>query len=413
MLLLAQEMEIFSFYGVFERIIELKQRCHQYFRAKSPKEFMDWPRELLINCMPKSELSKVVQIFQLYITIVIMEKIFKQDVMQQVIEVMDIFYQANYRKPKDDKLADSDFYNDALNNDVDLSKQASIFYQEWNSAKKHHRDFDRHSFFTLYNYPWTLNAYRKAELFRIIQSHNRHQNIGDALLQNLGSLLDPNASNNQTINSILGAAHFTIKIRRDRILEDSLGCLVREGIGSDLRQKPLRVIFENEPAIDEGGVKKEFFLLLFKELFNPDWAMFFYNPDNRLYWFNGKTFESPLNFELIGTLMALAPQNQVILDIPILSTCYKILLDQKLDIEDLKMWQPDVYKSFQYIMNYEEEAPLEDILARTFTIDYEFLGEKITETLKKDGDQVFVTKENRQEFIDLYIEHLFFIQCEK
>jgi len=53
-----------------------------------------------------------------------------------------------------------------------------------------------------------------------------------------------------------------------------------------------------------------------------------YNPDNRLYYFNGHSFESPINFELIGTLMGLAPQNQVILDIPILSTCYKILLDK-------------------------------------------------------------------------------------
>jgi hypothetical protein len=93
-------------------------------------------------------------------------------------------------------------------------------------------------------------------------------------------------------------------------------------------RKPLRVYFENEPAIDEGGVKKEFFQLLFKELFNPCWGMFMYNPDNRLYYFNGHSFESPINFELIGTLMGLAPQNQVILDIPILSTCYKILLDK-------------------------------------------------------------------------------------
>lgn len=168
-----------------------------------------------------------------------------------------------------------------------------------------------------------------------------------------------------------------------------------------------------EPAIDEGGVKKEFFQLLFKELFNPMWGMFMYNPDNRLYYFNGKSFESPLNFELIGTLMALAPQNQVILDIPILSTCYKILLDQKLDMDDLKEWQPDVWQSFQYILNYKDDAPLEDILARTFTIDYEIFGEKVTENLKKDGDKIYVTKENRREFIDLYIEHLFLIQCEK
>lgn len=65
------------------------------------------------------------------------------------------------------------------------------------------------------------------------------------------------------------------------------------------------------------------------------------------------------------------------------------------------------------MLNYNEEAPLEDILARTFTIDYEFFGEKITENLKKDGDKIFVTKENRKEFVDLYIEHLFQIQCEK
>lgn len=172
-------------------------------------------------------------------------------------------------------------------------------------------------------------------------------------------------------------------------------------------------MFVNEPAIDEGGVKKEFFQLLFKEIFKPEYGMFMYNPDNRLYYFQGRTFESPLMFELIGTLMGLAPKNQVIIDIPIISTCYKILLDKPLDLEDLKQWQPDVWKSFQYILNYNEEAPLEDILARTFTITYEHFGDKITENLKKDGDQIYVTKENRQEFVDLYIQHLFFIQCEK
>ena len=102
--------------------------------------------------------------------------------------------------------------------------------------------------------------------------------------------------------------------------------------------KPLRVIFENEPAIDEGGVKKEYFQLVFKELFKPDWGMFTYNPDNRLYWFNGKTFEDPLKFELIGTLLGLAARNQVILDIPIVSTCYKLLLNEKPDLEDLELW---------------------------------------------------------------------------
>ena len=38
-------------------------------------------------------------------------------------------------------------------------------------------------------------------------------------------------------------------------------------------QKPLRVIFEGEPAIDEGGVRKEFFQLLLEKLFQPEYGM--------------------------------------------------------------------------------------------------------------------------------------------
>ena len=51
-----------------------------------------------------------------------MNKIFKQEIMQAVIEVFDIFYQGNQKKLKKNRLHDSEFYNDALNNDVDLQK---------------------------------------------------------------------------------------------------------------------------------------------------------------------------------------------------------------------------------------------------------------------------------------------------
>lgn len=64
-------------------------------------------------------------------------------------------------------------------------------------------------------------------------------------------------------------------------------------------------------------------------------------------------------------------------------------------MEDLETWQPDVAKSFEYIINYEEEAPLEDILQRTFTMDFENMGEKQTIELVEGGKDKFVTKENR------------------
>ena len=39
-------------------------------------------------------------------------------------------------------------------------------------------------------------------------------------------------------------------------------------------KKPLRVKFVGEEAEDAGGVTKEFFLLLIKEILNPDYGMF-------------------------------------------------------------------------------------------------------------------------------------------
>lgn len=84
--------------------------------------------------------------------------------------------------------------------------------------------------------------------------------------------------------------------------------MVSEKVVNNLN-RPLRVIFKNEPAIDEGGVQKEFFQLVIRELFKPDFGMFTYNPDNRMYWFNGKTFESNINFHLAGIILGLAPVN--------------------------------------------------------------------------------------------------------
>jgi len=190
---------------------------------------------------------------------VIIENIFKQDVIMNTIEVLDIFYEANCNRSKKEKVKDSEFYNDALNKDVDLKKQASIYYKEWQDSQKQNKKFDRFSFFTLYCYPWTLNAYRKAELFRIISNQSRHDEISNALLQNLGNFMNPNQSHNATLNSIIRDSSFVLKIRRDSILMDSLNIMVGQNASVASMKKPMRVIFENEPAIDEGGVKKEYF----------------------------------------------------------------------------------------------------------------------------------------------------------
>ena len=43
-------------------------------------------------------------------------------------------------------------------------------------------------------------------------------------------------------------------------------------------KKPLKVKFAGEQGIDQGGVKKEFFMLLLRQLFDLNYGMFTYYP---------------------------------------------------------------------------------------------------------------------------------------
>lgn len=49
-----------------------------------------------------------------------------------------------------------------------------------------------------------------------------------------------------------------------------------------------QVIFVGEEAVDAGGVRKEFFLLIMKELMDPKYGMFRYYEESRLIWFSHK-----------------------------------------------------------------------------------------------------------------------------
>ena len=49
-----------------------------------------------------------------------------------------------------------------------------------------------------------------------------------------------------------------------------------------------QVIFVGEEAVDAGGVRKEFFLLIMRELLDPRYGMFRYHEESRLIWFANK-----------------------------------------------------------------------------------------------------------------------------
>eukprot|EP00057_Strongylocentrotus_purpuratus_P022283 XP_011676757.1 PREDICTED: probable E3 ubiquitin-protein ligase HERC4 [Strongylocentrotus purpuratus] len=111
---------------------------------------------------------------------------------------------------------------------------------------------------------------------------------------------------------------------------DQLGHLDK----SELK-KPLKVIFVGEEAIDAGGVQKEFFMLIMREILDPKYGMFRYFDDSGKIWFNSKSFEDTKMFRLVGLVCGLAIYNNMIISLPFPLALYKKLLDRKIIIPKL------------------------------------------------------------------------------
>ena len=140
--------------------------------------------------------------------------------------------------------------------------------------------------------------------------------------------------------------------------------------------------------------------------------MFNFNEKNVLYYLNGLSHEPNINFELIGILMGLAIYNNIILDVSFPLAIYKLLLFEEPNFDDLREWQPDIAQSLEFILNYNEETPLEEALGTNFTIEVENFGEIVDFELKPNGAEIFVTEQNREEYVKLYVQYTFNKQCE-
>lgn len=51
--------------------------------------------------------------------------------------------------------------------------------------------------------------------------------------------------------------------------------------------------------------------------------------------------------------------------------------------------------------------PLESALGINFTIEVETWGEKSEYELKSGGAEIMVTEDNKEEYVDLYIDYIF------
>lgn len=68
--------------------------------------------------------------------------------------------------------------------------------------------------------------------------------------------------------------HLVLRVRRECLVEDSLKSISQVvGAGQEEIKKGLRIKFHGEEGVDAGGLRKEWFLLLVREIFDPNHGM--------------------------------------------------------------------------------------------------------------------------------------------
>ncbi|XP_044007109.1 E3 ubiquitin-protein ligase NEDD4 isoform X2 [Aphidius gifuensis] len=199
---------------------------------------------------------------------------------------------------------------------------------------------------------------------------------------------------------------FEIKVGRNNILEDSYRIISSVNRVEILKTK-LWVEFEGEVGLDYGGLAREWFFLLSKEMFNPYYGLFEYSAmDNytlQINPFSGVCNEEHLNyFKFIGRIAGMAVYHGKLLDAFFIRPFYKMMLSKTIDLKDMESVDSEYYNSLLWI---KENDPTE--LELTFCVDEESFGHTSQRELKPNGANIPVTDDNKDEYISSVIQWRF------
>uniref|UniRef100_A0A452HG31 E3 ubiquitin-protein ligase n=1 Tax=Gopherus agassizii TaxID=38772 RepID=A0A452HG31_9SAUR len=205
---------------------------------------------------------------------------------------------------------------------------------------------------------------------------------------------------------------FEMKLHRATILEDSYRRIIAVKRADFLKAR-LWIEFDGEKGLDYGGVAREWFFLLSKEMFNPYYGLFEYSAtDNYTLQINpnsGLCNEDHLSyFKFIGRVAGMAVYHGKLLDGFFIRPFYKMMLQKPITLHDMESVDSEYYNSLRWIL---ENDPAE--LDLRFIVDEELFGQTHQHELKSGGSEIVVTNKNKRDYIHLVIQWRFVSRVQK
>ena len=190
-----------------------------------------------------------------------------------------------------------------------------------------------------------------------------------------------------------------IKVSRTNIFEDSYR-IINNVSRVDLLKTKLWIEFDGEEVLDYGGASREWFYLLSKDMFNPYYGLFEYSAaDNytlQINPFSAMCNEEHLSyFKCIGRVAGMAVYHGKLLDAFFIRPFYKMMLGKTITLKDMESVDTEYFNSLRWIMDND---PAE--LDLRFCVDEDLFGQMQQRDLKPDGENIPVTNDNKQEYVE-------------
>ncbi|KAI5462186.1 hypothetical protein BGZ63DRAFT_354427 [Mariannaea sp. PMI_226] len=195
-----------------------------------------------------------------------------------------------------------------------------------------------------------------------------------------------------------------LSVRREHVFHDSFKSLYFKS-GEEMKFGKLNIRFHGEEGVDAGGVTREWFQVLSRQMFDPNYVLFTPVSSDRTTFHPNKLSaindEHLMFFKFIGRIIGKALYEGRVLDCYFSRAVYKRILGKSVSVKDMESFDPDYYKSLCWMLDND----ITDIITETFSVEDDEFGVTNVIDLIPNGREVAVTEENKQDYVRLVVEH--------
>ncbi|XP_048739045.2 E3 ubiquitin-protein ligase HUWE1-like isoform X5 [Ostrea edulis] len=191
-----------------------------------------------------------------------------------------------------------------------------------------------------------------------------------------------------------------VHVRREHVFEDSFRELFRRT--ADEWKHRFYIVFEGEEGQDAGGLLREWYIIISREIFNPMYALFRISPGDRVTYTINPSSHCNSNhlsyYKFVGRIIAKAVYDNKLLECYFTRSFYKHIIGQLVKYTDMESEDYSFYQGLVFLIENNVADLGYDL---TFSTEIEEFGVTECRDLKPGGRNISVNEDNKKEYVKL------------